>query len=118
MQLKKSRMNAEMQRVAEVRRELFFSAFLCGPLRLCVKIGLALMAALPRCVIGSFARPFPSTATRQPQAFTPTHVTFHVSRFTHHGSRLPPCPSRIERLAHQQVQIVDGQRELSIGLGG
>ena len=41
--------NGEAQRLAEVRREFFFSAFLCGPLRLCVKIGLALVGALPRC---------------------------------------------------------------------
>ena len=37
--------NAEAQRLAEVRREFFFSAFLRGPLRLCVKTGLALVAA-------------------------------------------------------------------------
>src|ERR1017187_9554491 len=33
--------NAETQRFAESRREVFFSAFLRVPLRLCVKTGLA-----------------------------------------------------------------------------
>ena len=43
------RFNAEAQRNAETRRELLFSAFLCVPLRLCVKIGSEWVAApLPR----------------------------------------------------------------------
>ena len=41
-----------MQRVAEGRKGFLSSAFLRGPLRLCVKISLALVAALPRRVPG------------------------------------------------------------------
>src|ERR1017187_9741650 len=41
--------NADAQRLAERRREFFFSAFLRVPLRLCVKTGLALVAANPCC---------------------------------------------------------------------
>ena len=56
------RFNAEAQRFAEVRRELFFSAFLRGPLRRCVQIRLALVGALPRCASAlspmALARPF------------------------------------------------------------
>ena len=47
--LEKPQFNAEAQRLAEVRRELFFFAFLRGPLRLCVQIRLALVAALHLC---------------------------------------------------------------------
>ena len=42
--------HAESQRFTEIRREFFFSAFLRVPLRLCVKTGLASIAASPRCV--------------------------------------------------------------------
>jgi hypothetical protein len=45
------RFNAKAQRFAEIRREFFFSAFLRVPLRLCVKTGLALVAAWLRCVL-------------------------------------------------------------------
>src|ERR1017187_2416928 len=41
--------NADAQRLAERRREFLFSAFLRVPLRLCVKTGLALVAANPCC---------------------------------------------------------------------
>src|ERR1035438_7711658 len=40
--------NAEAQRFAESRREVFFSAFLRVPLRLCVKTGLASRLRLGR----------------------------------------------------------------------
>ena len=71
-------------------------------------------------------RAAPALRQRQQAGRTPyasrgslsTKLTFHVSRTTHRASRLPPCPSRIKRLTNEQVQIVDGQRELSIGLGG
>ena len=42
--------NAETQRAAEVRRALLFSALLRDALRLCVKRGMAVALALPRCV--------------------------------------------------------------------
>jgi len=50
MRLKGTKLNAKAQRVAESRREFFFSALLRVPLRLCVKAGLASVAAWPRCV--------------------------------------------------------------------
>src|ERR1019366_3493763 len=42
--------NAETRRAAEVRRALLFSAFLRDASRLCVKRGMAVALALPRCV--------------------------------------------------------------------
>src|ERR1035441_10588861 len=42
-------LNADAQRLAERHREFLFSAFLRVPLRLCVKTGLALVAANPCC---------------------------------------------------------------------
>jgi len=39
--------NAEAQRFAEIRREQFFSAFLCESLRLCVKPGSQLRNPQP-----------------------------------------------------------------------
>ena len=42
--------NAEAQRFAEIRRGFFFSAFLCALRVSALKLGVALVAALPRCV--------------------------------------------------------------------
>jgi serine protease Do len=50
MKFQAADLNAKAQRGAERRRVLFFSAFLRVPLRLCVKTGLASVAAWPRCV--------------------------------------------------------------------
>ena len=50
MKCQATKLNAKAQRVAESRREFFFSALLRAPLRLRVKTGLASAAAWPRCV--------------------------------------------------------------------
>src|ERR1039458_8813301 len=46
---RRRRLDADAQRFAERRREFLFSAFLRVPLRLCVKTGLASVAANPCC---------------------------------------------------------------------
>jgi len=72
-------------------------------------------------------RALSSAAIRQLRLFTrrasriPHHVsrfTFQVSRFRFHVSRFTTPASRIKRLPHHQVEIVNSQRELSISAGG